>query len=45
MAGPFKNYQTIFKLFDNEHRAIVLLNLLNQQQEMSFGLALLHTFS
>jgi hypothetical protein len=40
MAGPFKNYQAIFKQFDSEHRAIVLLNLLNQQHEMSVVLVL-----
>lgn len=33
-SGPFKDYQAIFKQFDGEHRAIILLNLLNQQQEL-----------
>ena len=33
-AGPFKDYQAIFKQFDGERRAIILLNLLNQQQEL-----------
>jgi transcriptional antiterminator RfaH len=33
-SGPFKDYQAIFKQFDGEMRAIVLLNLLNQQQEL-----------
>ena len=32
--GPFKDYQAIFKQFDGERRAIILLNLLNQQQEL-----------
>lgn len=33
-SGPFKDYQAIFKQFDGEARAIILLNLLNQQQEL-----------
>lgn len=33
-SGPFKDYQAIFKQFDGETRAIILLNLLNQQQEL-----------
>jgi transcriptional antiterminator RfaH len=33
-SGPFKDYQGIFKQFDGEQRAIILLNLLNQQQEL-----------
>ena len=33
-SGPFKEYQAIFKQFDGEARAIILLNLLNQQQEL-----------
>ncbi len=33
-SGPFKDYQAIFKQFDGEARAILLLNLLNQQQEL-----------
>lgn len=33
-SGPFKDYQGIFKQFDGEHRAIILLNLLNQQQAL-----------
>jgi transcriptional antiterminator RfaH len=33
-TGPFKAYQAIFKQFDGERRAIILLNLLNQQQEL-----------
>ena len=33
-SGPFKDYHAIFKQFDGEARAIVLLNLLNQQQEL-----------
>lgn len=44
-SGPFKDYQAIFKQFDGEHRAIILLNLLNQQQELLVDLALLHTSS
>ena len=45
ISGPFKDYQAIFKQFDGEHRAIILLNLLNQQQELLVDLSLLHTFS
>lgn len=33
-SGPFKDYQAIFKQFDGETRAIILLNLLNQQQKL-----------
>ena len=33
-TGPFKDYQAIFKQFDGERRAIILLSLLNQQQEL-----------
>jgi transcriptional antiterminator RfaH len=33
-SGPFKDYQAIFKQYDGEMRAIILLNLLNQQQEL-----------
>lgn len=33
-SGPFKDYQAIFKQFDGEARAFVLLNILNQQQEL-----------
>jgi len=33
-TGPFKDYQAIFKQIDGERRAIILLNLLNQQQEL-----------
>lgn len=44
-SGPFKDYQAIFKQFDGEHRAIILLNLLNQQQELLVDLALLDTSS
>jgi transcriptional antiterminator RfaH len=33
-SGPFKDYQAIFEQFDGEKRAIVLLNLLNQQQQL-----------
>ena len=33
-SGPFKDYQAIFKQFDGEQRAIILINLLNQQQEL-----------
>ena len=43
ISGPFKDYQAIFKQFDGEHRAIILLNLLNQQQELLVDLSLLHT--
>ena len=41
-SGPFKDYQGIFKQFDGEQRAIVLLNLLNQQQELLVELEQLH---
>jgi transcriptional antiterminator RfaH len=34
ILGPFKDYQAIFKQFDSEQRAIILLNLLCQQQEL-----------
>ena len=33
-SGPFKDYVALFKEYDGEKRAIVLLNLLNQQQEL-----------
>lgn len=42
-SGPFKDYQAIFKQFDGERRAIILLNLLNQQQELLVELQQLHT--
>jgi len=41
-SGPFKDYQAIFKQFDGETRAIILLNLLNQQQELLVELEQLH---
>ena len=41
-SGPFKAYQAIFKQFDGETRAIILLNLLNQQQELLVELEQLH---
>jgi transcription antitermination factor NusG len=41
--GPFKGYQTIFKQFDDEQRAIILLNLLSQQQELLVELKQPHT--
>jgi len=41
-SGPFKDYQAIFKQFDGEARAIILLNLLNQQQELLVELECLH---
>ena len=37
-SGPFKDYLAIFKEYDGEKRAIVLLNLLNQQQELAVEL-------
>lgn len=37
-SGPFKDYLALFKEFDGEKRAIVLLNLLNQQQELAVEL-------
>lgn len=42
-SGPFKDYQAIFKQFDGEQRAIILLNLLNQQQELLVELEQLHS--
>ena len=33
-SGPFKDYVALFKEYDGQKRAIVLLNLLNQQQEL-----------
>lgn len=32
--GPFKDYEAIFSEYDGEKRAIVMLNLLNQQQAL-----------
>jgi transcriptional antiterminator RfaH len=43
VSGPFKDYQAIFKQFDGEQRAIILLNLLNQQQELLVELEQLQT--
>ena len=37
-SGPFKDYLALFKEYDGEKRAIVLLNLLNQQQELAVEL-------
>jgi len=37
-SGPFKDYVALFKEYDGEKRAIVLLNLLNQQQELAVEL-------
>lgn len=42
-SGPFKAYQAIFKQFDGEQRAIILLDLLSQQQELLVELKQLHT--
>ena len=42
-SGPFKDYQAIFKQFDGEQRAIILLNLLSQQQELLVELEQLHS--
>lgn len=42
-SGPFKDYQAIFKQFDGEQRAIILLGLLNQQQELLVEIQQLHT--
>ena len=42
-SGPFKDYKAIFKQFDGERRAIILLNLLNQQQELLVELQQLQT--
>jgi transcription antitermination factor NusG len=33
-TGPFKDYLALFKEYDGEKRAIVLLNLLDQQREL-----------
>ena len=33
-SGPFKDYVALFKEYNSKKRAIVLLNLLNQQQEL-----------
>jgi transcriptional antiterminator RfaH len=43
VSGPFKDYQAIFKQFDGEQRAIILLNLLSQQQELLVDLKKLQT--
>lgn len=37
-SGPFKDYLALFKEYDGEKRAIVLLNLLHQQQELAVEL-------
>lgn len=37
-AGPFKDYLALFKEYDGEKRAIVLLSLLNQQQKLALEL-------
>ncbi len=37
-SGPFKDHLALFKEYDGEKRAIVLLNLLNQQQELAVDL-------
>lgn len=42
-SGPFKDYLALFKEYDGEKRAIVLLNLLNQQQELAVDLTQLST--
>lgn len=36
--GPFKNYQALFQRYDGAERAIILLNLLNQQNEICVAL-------
>lgn len=43
-SGPFKDYQAIFKQFDGEARAIILLNLLSYQQELLVELEQLYAF-
>lgn len=42
--GPFKNYQAIFKNYDGQERAIILLNLLNQQNELLVELTNIELF-
>ncbi|MAS26407.1 MAG: transcription/translation regulatory transformer protein RfaH [Oceanospirillaceae bacterium] len=37
-SGPFRLYEAIFEEFDGEHRAIVFLTLLNQQQRLVLDL-------
>lgn len=37
--GPFKHYQALFKGYEGEERAIVLLSLLGQQNELIVELA------
>lgn len=37
-SGPFKDYLALFKEYDGEKRAIVLMSLLNQQQELAVEL-------
>lgn len=44
-SGPFKAYQAIFKEFEGEARAFVLLNILNQQQELLIELEQLQAIS
>jgi transcriptional antiterminator RfaH len=37
-AGPFRGFDAIFKTYDGEKRAILLLNLLTKMTEAKFGL-------
>lgn len=36
--GPFKDYQAIFNRYDGEERAIILIQLLNQQNQLLVSL-------
>jgi transcriptional antiterminator RfaH len=36
--GPFRGFDAIFKTYDGEKRAILLLNLLSNMTEAKFGL-------
>lgn len=42
--GPFKHYQAIFKQYKGEERAVILLTLLGQQNELIVQLDELHPF-
>jgi transcriptional antiterminator RfaH len=36
--GPFRGFEAIFKTYDGEKRAVLLLNLLTKMTEAKFGL-------
>lgn len=42
-SGPFKDYQAIFHSYDGEERAVILLHLLGQQNQLLVSLQQLHT--